>query len=152
MMSASSPQVLLLMCSICQGMTAKLLPEIRLHFSQQVRVFPITCPSQIDPFAFIKLLKNSVDGVIVACPKETCCCPENKKVLKRREIVKDILPVFGLHREQFHVASVSPFAGQELIAIIEHMLNFIKITFQNKDEYRFASPEEDVLSQCKWVN
>ena len=151
-MSEKNPQVLLLICNNCRGMTAKLLPEIMLNFSESLRVLPVNCPSQIDPFAFIKLLKNSVDGVVVACPQDACCCPENKKVMKRREIVKDILPVFGLHGEQFQIASVSPFGGQELTQVIHQMLDLIKTNSSNIEGYKYINHVNDISNPYKWVN
>lgn len=146
-----SPQILLLMCDKCHGMTTKLLPEITIQFSE-LRVLPVSCPTQVDPFAIIKLLKKSVDGVIVACPKDACCCPGNKKVLKRREMVKDILPVFNLHREQFQIASVSPLAAEELRTIIEKMLEFLKTIRPEPESFSYFNDEEDSINQYKWVN
>lgn len=151
-MPPSNPQVLLLMCNNCKGMTAKLLPEIQLQFSEKLRVLPVTCPSQIDPFAVVKLLKKSVNGVIVACPKETCCCPENKKVIKRREIIKDILPIFGLHPEQFQLASVSPFGDKELSAVIEQMINILSFSEQNENRYELFDYEKKVSGMYGWIN
>jgi len=150
-MHCENPTILLLVCNNCAGMTGKLLPEIKMKYADNVRVLAVTCPSQIDPFAIMKLLKESVEGIIVACPQQTCCCPENKKVMKRREMVKDILPVFGLHKEQFQLASVSPFAGEELIKIIEQMLTFAK-TLNHIDDYSAIYQEEEFTDACKWVN
>ncbi|PKM47815.1 MAG: hypothetical protein CVV03_01135 [Firmicutes bacterium HGW-Firmicutes-8] len=146
------PQILLFMCSNCKGMIDKLLPEVQLQFSKNLKVLPISCPSQIDPLAFIKILKKCCEGIIVACPKDACCCPENKKVIKRREMVKDILPVFGLHKEQFQVASVSPFAEKELIEIIEQMLTFLKMSGQPFDEYNYVESQNKSSNLYKWVN
>lgn len=150
-MHSGNPTILLLMCNTCSGMTGKLLPEIRLRYADNVRVLPVTCPSQIEPFAFIKLLKESVDGIVVACPRRACCCPDNRKVMKRREMVRDILPLFGLHRDQFYLASVSPFGGQEMIEIIEQMLALVKM-IKPVDDYSPVYQEEDFGGSFKWVN
>lgn len=150
-MSEYSPQVLLLVCDKCHGMTANLMPEITVRFSE-LRVLPVSCPAQVDSFAVIKLLKKSVDGVIVACPKDACCCPGNKKILKRRELVKDILPVFDIHREQFQIASISPFAAEELNVLIEQMLEFLKTISPESDLFSFIESKETTTSKLKWVN
>lgn len=151
-MLENNPQILLLMCSNCKGMTDKLLPEVQLRFSEKLRVVPIACPAQIDPFAFIKILKNCCQGAIVACPKNACCCPDNRKAIKRREMVRDILPVFGLNREQFQIASVSPFAGKELIEIVEQMLTFIQMASPHLGEYEYIDSPEEYLNTYKWLN
>jgi len=151
-MAKNKTQILLFMCNNCKGMTDKLLPEIQLHFSDNLRVLPVTCPSQIDPFVFIKLLKKCCDGIVVACPKDACCCPENKKVIKRREIVKDILPIFGLDREQFQVASVSPFDWPELIQVIEQMLVLLQMENEKTEETKYIYKEDNISGSYKWVN
>lgn len=150
-MSEYSPQILLLVCDKCHGMTANLMPEINVRFSE-LRVLPVSCPAQVDSFAVIKLLKKSVDGVIVACPKETCCCPGNKKMLKRREIIKDILPVFDLHREQFQIASISPFAAEELHTMIKQMLEFLKTIGPESDLFSYIESKDVTTNKLKWVN
>ncbi len=151
-MMKNKVQVLLFICKNCKGMTDKLLPEIQLHFSHSLKVLPVTCPSQIDPFVYIKLLKKSCDGIIMACPKDACCCPENKKVIKRREIVKDMLPIFGLDREKFQVASVSPFYWSELMNIVKQMMALIKTENQNLEETRYLFNEDDYSNSYKWLN
>lgn len=151
-MRAEEPRVLILMCCNCTRMTQKLAPEINNRFAENVRVLPVTCPSQINPLALIKLLQNSVDGIVVACPKDACCCPENKKVLKRKEIVKDILPVFGLHREQFHLASVSPMDPGKLLETVERMIAFIKMSRPAADGLYFIHPQDEFPDGYKCVN
>ncbi len=151
-MAKKNTQILLFMCNNCKGMKDKLLPEIQLHFSDNLRVMPVTCPSQIDPFVLIKLLKKSCDGIVVACPKDACCCPENKKVIKRREIVKDILPIFGLDREQFQVASVSPFGWPELIQVIEQMLVLLQRENEKMEETKYIYKEDNLSGSYKWIN
>lgn len=150
-MSEYSPQILLLICDKCHGMTANLMPEITVRFAE-LRVLPVSCPAQVDSFAVIKLLKKSVDGVIVACPKDACCCPENKKMLKRREIVKDILPVFDLYREQFQIASISPFAAEELNVLIETLVEFLKTIRSESDVFSFIESNEVIINKLNWVN
>jgi coenzyme F420-reducing hydrogenase delta subunit len=150
-MSEYSPQILLLICDKCHGMTANLMPEINVRFSE-LRVLPVSCPAQVDSFAVIKLLKKSVDGVIVVCPKEACCCPGNKKMLKRREIVKDILPVFDLHREQFQIASISPFASEELKVLIEQLFEFLKTIRSESDVFSYIHSNEITINKLNWVN
>lgn len=151
-MVSNNPQILLLMCNNCQGMTGKLLPDLMLRFSDNIKVLPVSCPSQIDPFSIIKLLKNSCAGVITACPKDACCCPENKKLMKRREIVKDILPLFGFHREQFQIASVSPFGGDELMKIIEQMMSLINLKTKKQGSYKYINLDDKLAETYKWVN
>jgi len=151
-MSAKNPQILLLVCNNCSGMTQKLLPDIQLRFSENLKVLGVSCPSQLDPFAFIKLLKKCTDGVIVACPKDACCCPDDKKIMKRREIVKDILPVFGLHREQLQIASVSPFGEEPLTDVIEGMMSLIRMGIQDIDGYDFSDIDEEEINYSICLN
>ncbi|PKM79771.1 MAG: hypothetical protein CVU89_16650 [Firmicutes bacterium HGW-Firmicutes-14] len=151
-MVTGDPKILLLLCNNCKGMTDKLFPDISIRFAEKVRVLGVSCPSQTDTFAFIKLLKTSYDGVIIACPQEACCCPEDKKIMKRRGIVKDMLPMFGLHREQFQIASVSPFGEEQLIQIVENMLTFIEMGNRKVEEERYIDIEEDFPTFYRWIN
>lgn len=145
-------RIVLLMCNYCKGMTEKLLPEIYLRFSDKLKVLPIECPSQMESFAVIKLLKECADGVIIACPQGVCCCPANKSVIKRREIIRELLPVFGFNREQFQLASVSPLDTQKLVEIIEQMLTFINLSKSNADNCSFVKSNDGLTGAYKWLN
>lgn len=145
-------RIVLLMCNNCKGMTEKLLPDIYLRFSSTLKVLPVECPSQMESFAVIKLLKNCADGVVIACPQGVCCCPANKSVIKRREIIRELLPVFGFNREQFHLASVSPLDSQKLIEIIDQMFTFINLSKSNAESCSFVNPYDGFLGSYKWLN
>lgn len=145
-------KIVLLTCNNCTGMAKKLLPEIRLRYSEYLSVLPVDCPASFEPFVIIKLLKNCSDGVIVVCPKDVCCCPKNKSVMKRREIFRDILPVFGLHSEQLKIASISPLGGNKLIGIIEQMLSFISINYKHPKECNLINFHPKYLQLLKWLS
>ncbi len=132
-------------------MTDKLLPEVYLRFSDKIRVMAIGCPYQMDSFLVIRLLKQCSDGVIIACPQDVCCCPINKSVIKRREVIKDILPVFGFHKEQLVLANVSPLDGPKLIQKIEQMINFINLSKNQAEECSFFKSGRETASY-KWLN
>ncbi len=151
-MNTGNPLVLLLMCSSCKGMSEKLLPEVQFRFAENVRVMAVSCPSELDPFVFVKLLRKSCDGLVVACPRDACCCPENKAIMKRREIIKDILPVFGLHREQFKIASVTPYGKEQLFQTIDDMIEFLKTEHHNRTECNFLEEEGTHTNILRWVN
>lgn len=145
-------KIVLLICSNCKGMTEKLLPDIYLRFSDTLKVLPVGCPSQLESFSVIKLLKECADGVIIACPQGVCCCPANKSVIKRREIIRELLPVFGFHREQFHLANVSPLDSQKLIEIIEQMFTFINLSKSSTESCSFVNPYDGFSGLYKWLN
>lgn len=149
-MRSYNPRVLLLLCSNCAGMPAKLIPEIKNRYAENIKVESVNCPSEIDAFMFIKMLRESVDGIVVACPKAACCCPDNRKVIRRKQLVRDILPIFGLHREQFQIASVSPLGGQELMEIIEQMLAFVK-TLEPEVGFEHVQHDE-IAAMVNWIN
>lgn len=148
----SKCKVLLLVCNNCKGMTDKLIPEIYLRFADKIRILATGCPSQLDSFAVIKLLRQCADGVIIACPQGVCCCPADKKVVKRREVIKELLPVFGFHREQFVLASVSPLDGLKLVETIEQMLTFIDISKNDPADCTFLKSGHKAASPYKWLN
>lgn len=145
-------RIVLLMCNKCKGMTDKLLPDIYLRFSDTLKVLPVECPSQLESFTVVKLLKDCADGVIIACPQGVCCCPANKSVIKRREIIRELLPVFGFNKEQFQLGSVSPLDSQKLIEIIEQMLTFINISKSNRESCSFVNPYDRFSGSYKWLN
>lgn len=151
-MAAQKNKIVLLMCNNCKGMTDKLLPEIHLHFMENIHVLPVECPSQVDAFAVIRMLKNCADGVIIACPRNACCCPSNKKSIRRWELVKDMLPIFGYSREQLQIASVSPLDGKKLTNMIDQMLVFINLSKTDPTEANFLSGERYFVQTYKWLN
>ncbi|WP_418792487.1 hydrogenase iron-sulfur subunit [Phosphitispora sp. TUW77] len=151
-MNSSNPLVLLLMCSNSKDMLEKLLPKVQLRFPKNVKVMAVSCPSELDPLVYIRLLRKSCDGLIVACSKNACSSPEKKVIMKRREILKDILPIFGLHREQFKITSVSSFNDEQLFQIIEDMIEFLGIEFHNRTECNFIGAEGAIFSMSGWIN
>lgn len=133
-------------------MTDKLMPEVYLRFTDKIRVLATDCPSQMDSFLVIRLLRQCADGVIIACPQNACCCPADKRIIKRREVIKDILPVFGFHREQLVLADVSPLDTPKLIGTIEQMFAFIDLSKKQTAEYRFIKSNQEASHTYKWLN
>lgn len=145
-------KVILLVCNNCKGMTEKLIPEIYLQFPDRIRVLATDCPTQMDSFLVIRLLKRCAEGVIIACPQGVCCCPANKSIAKRREVIKDILPVFGFHREQLVTADVSPLDAPKLIQTIEQLIAFVDLSKKRTEEYRFLKSGQEAANSYKWLN
>ena len=103
-------------------MTRELTSQAISKYRESLQVVPVDCPAEIDPFFVIKRLKNTWSGVIVACPRNACCCPKKQKIIKRRELIRDILPVFDLEKERYRIVDVAPFDFTTLDGVIDEML------------------------------
>lgn len=113
--------IALLLCGTCQGMTRELTTKVIANHKDSLQVVPLDCPAEMDPFAVIKMLRTNWAGVIIACPRSACCCPKNRKLIKRREMVRDLLPVFDLEKERYRLVNVSPFDFLTLNRVIKEM-------------------------------
>lgn len=113
--------IALLVCGTCQGMTRELKNNVMAKHKDILRVVPVDCPAEMNPFVIIKMLRTNWAGIIVACPRNACCCPKNQKVLKRREMVRDLLPVFEMEKERYRIVNVSPFDFSTLDRAINEM-------------------------------
>ncbi len=122
-----SNNIALLLCGTCRGMTRELTSKVLSKYKEALQVVPISCPAEMDPFVVIKMLKTNWAGIIVACPRDACCCPNNRKVIKRRELVRDILPIFDLEKERYRIVDVSPFDFITLDRVIIEMFDQIKL-------------------------
>jgi coenzyme F420-reducing hydrogenase delta subunit len=149
-MSSDNLRVLLLLCNkckrLCDNFSAQFLKELK----EEIIILPVACPAQIDPFVYIKLLKYCCDIVVIVCPKEVCCCPRNKRILKRHEILKDLFPVFGFSREQYLFASISPLGSNDLKTLISENINFVKMT-KNFNQLTFID-QNIIIDSNKWLN
>lgn len=127
-----SDNIALLLCGTCRGMTRELTKKVLTKYRDSIQVVPVDCPAEMDPFVVVKMLKTGWAGVIVACPRNACCCPKNRNIIKRREMVRDILPVFDLDKEQYRIVNVSPFDFSTLDSVIEEMVAQIKMLVHSR--------------------
>jgi len=65
---------------------------------------------------------------------------------------KDILPLFDLHKEQFQIASIAPFAAEELNVLVEQMLEFLKTIDSESDLFSYLENKESTINKVKWIN
>lgn len=131
--------IALLLCGTCRGMTRELTSRVLEKYKDSLQVVSVDCPAEMDPFVVLKMLKTGWSGIIVACPRNACCCPKNRKMIKRREMVRDILPVFNLEKERYRNVNVSPFDFSTLDKVIQEMVAHIELLDGNKDFDRITT-------------
>lgn len=142
-MNNLNSKIALLACQDCNGICSTILPELILTFGEQLQIMPVSCHANLKPLSFISLLRNGWGGLLVLCPKDKCCWPKKAKSVMRKEALKGILPVFGISRERLEIVSNIPFETKQIKAIIENMLEVIRIEGQNdlwvnKDDFGLA--------------
>lgn len=146
-----SSNIALLMCSTCRGMTGELMHKVLAKYKDSLQVVPVDCPAETDPFVIIKMLKTNWAGIIVACPRNACCCPKNRKVIRRREMIGDILPVFDLEKERYKVVNVSPFDFSSLDRIIEEMVGQIGLLGRAREYGQLTSAMDRELDMPQQI-
>lgn len=125
-------KIALLMCGTCQCMSRELTYKVLQKHKDSLQIVSVNCPAEMDPFVAIKMLKTNWSGIIVPCLCNTCCCPKNQKAIKRREMIRNILPVFDIVKERYRVLNISTIDFSTLDSFIEEMIEQIKLLDETK--------------------
>jgi F420-non-reducing hydrogenase iron-sulfur subunit len=122
------PTIVGFLCNWCSYTGADLAGTSRVKYAPNVRVIRVMCSARIDPTFVMKALKDGADGVLICgCHPGDCHYVEgNYKAIRRFQMLKRMLKVYGVEDDRVRLEWVSASEGTRFGEVVNDMTNKIK--------------------------
>ncbi len=126
------PRIVSFLCNWCAYSGADLAGVSRLKTSPNLRIIRTMCSGRVDPSFIIKAFQLGADGVLIAgCHFGDCHYIEgNFKTMRRVEMLKLLLPEFGINPERLRLEWISASEAEK----------FARISFEFTDQIKSLGP------------
>jgi len=126
------PRIVAFLCNWCAYSGADLAGVSRLKTSPNLRIIRTMCSGRVDPSFIIKAFQLGADGVLIAgCHFGDCHYIEgNFKTMRRVEMLKLLLPEFGINPERLRLEWISASEAEK----------FARISFEFTDQIKSLGP------------
>lgn len=123
-----NPKIVAFLCNWCAYSGADLAGVSRMKTSPSIRIIRTMCSGRVDPSFIIKAFQLGADGVLVAgCHFGDCHYIEgNFKTMRRIEILKLLLPEFGINPDRLRLEWISASEAEKFARISFEFTNQIK--------------------------
>lgn len=127
-----NPRIVGFLCNWCAYSGADLAGVSRLKTSPNIRIIRTMCSGRVDPSFILKAFKLGADGVLVAgCHFGDCHYIEgNFKTMRRIEMLKMILPEFGIHPDRLRLEWISAAEAEK----------YAKVSFEFTEQIKKLGP------------
>jgi len=127
-----NPRIVGFLCNWCAYSGADLAGVSRLKTSPNIRIIRTMCSGRVDPSFILKAFQLGADGVLVAgCHFGDCHYIEgNFKTMRRIEMLKMILPQFGIHPDRLRLEWISAAEAEK----------YAKVSFEFTEEIKKLGP------------
>jgi F420-non-reducing hydrogenase iron-sulfur subunit len=127
-----NPRIVGFLCNWCAYSGADLAGVSRLKTSPNIRIIRTMCSGRVDPSFILKAFQLGADGVLVAgCHFGDCHYIEgNFKTMRRIEMLKMILPQFGIHPDRLRLEWISAAESEK----------YAKVSFEFTEQIRKLGP------------
>lgn len=127
-----NPRIVGFLCNWCAYSGADLAGVSRLKTSPNIRIIRTMCSGRIDPSFILKAFQLGADGVLVAgCHFGDCHYIEgNFKTMRRIEMLKMILPEFGIHPDRLRLEWISAAEAEK----------YAKVSFEFTEQIKKLGP------------
>lgn len=127
-----NPRIVGFLCNWCAYSGADLAGVSRLKTSPNIRIIRTMCSGRVDPSFILKAFQLGADGVLVAgCHFGDCHYIEgNFKTMRRIEMLKMILPQFGINPDRLRLEWISAAEAEK----------YAKVSFEFTEEIKKLGP------------
>jgi F420-non-reducing hydrogenase iron-sulfur subunit len=127
-----NPRIVGFLCNWCAYSGADLAGVSRLKTSPNIRIIRTMCSGRVDPSFILRAFQLGADGVLVAgCHFGDCHYIEgNFKTMRRIEMLKMILPQFGIHPDRLRLEWISAAESEK----------YAKVSFEFTEQIRKLGP------------
>jgi F420-non-reducing hydrogenase iron-sulfur subunit len=127
-----NPRIVGFLCNWCAYSGADLAGVSRLKTSPNIRIIRTMCSGRVDPSFILKAFQLGADGVLVAgCHFGDCHYIEgNFKTMRRIEMLKMILPQFGIHPDRLRLEWISAAEAEK----------YAKVSFEFTEQIKKLGP------------
>ena len=114
------PRIICFYCKWCTYTGADLAGTSRMKYLPSGVVIKAMCSSRIDPQHILEAFNKGADGVLIGgCHHGDChYVTGNQQTFKRVEMLKRILPQFGVDPKRLRLEWISASEGRKLVNVI----------------------------------
>jgi len=112
---AYEPKIVGFLCDACAYVGADKAGVHRTQYPANIRIIRLMCSGRLDPTFVLEAFKKGIDGVFMAgCHLGDCHYEKgNYKALRRYEMLKRMLPQFGIDPRRLRLEWVSAAEGDK---------------------------------------
>ncbi len=122
------PVILGFACNWCTYAGADLAGTSRTQYPPNMKLIRVMCSGRIDPTFILKAFALGADGVFIGgCHPGDCHYIEgNLKAWRRIEVMKKLLPAFGIEPERLRLEWISASEGAKFAQVVSDFTKTIK--------------------------
>ncbi len=122
------PAIVGFFCNWCTYLAADLAGTSRMKYAPNVRVVRTMCSGRVDPQMVLWAFRNGADGVLIGgCHPGDCHYQEgNYKALRRSQLLRKMLPQFGIEPERLRLEWISASEGERLRDVVNEFTEQIR--------------------------
>ena len=122
------PLILGFACNWCAYAGADLAGVSRFQYPPNMRIIRVMCSGRVDPTFVLKAFASGADGVFIGgCHPGDCHYIEgNYKARRRYELLKKMLPQYGIESERLRREWISASEGARFAEVVMDFINVIK--------------------------
>jgi len=127
-MSEYQPSIIAFVCNWCSYAGADKAGGQRLEYPANVRLVRVMCSGRVSPQFVMDAFRKGADGVMVmGCHFGDCHYRNgNVKAYKRMEILKKMLPQFGIDRARLSLEWVAAGESERFQKVVTEMTETVK--------------------------
>jgi F420-non-reducing hydrogenase iron-sulfur subunit len=122
------PRIIGIFCNWCTYLAADLAGTSRMTYEPNIRVVRIMCSGRLDPQLVFAAFRQGADGVLLGgCHPGDCHYSEgNYKALRRYQLLKTMLPQFGIEPERVRLEWISGAEGDKMAHVANEFTDTIR--------------------------
>ena len=123
-----TPSIVGFFCNWCTYLAADLAGTSRMKYAPNVSVVSTMCSGRVDPQLILWAFRNGADGVLVGgCHPGDCHYQEgNYKAMRRANLLRKMLPQFGIEPERVRLEWISASEGERLRDVVNEFTEQIR--------------------------
>lgn len=147
------PKIVGFLCRWCSYQGADLAGTSRIEYPPNLVPIRVMCSGRVDPAFVLRTFAKGADAVaLFGCHPGDCHYQEgNYKALRRYNLIKQMLPQFGIEKERLRLEWVSAAEGErfatKVAEIVEDIRNLGPLNWNGKREPAAAIEDVDEKPQ-----
>lgn len=116
------------LCNWCSYAGADMAGTSRMKQPEGLRIIRLPCTGRVNPLLILKAFQEGADGVLVSgCHPGDCHYNEGNYLARRRlELLKRMLPTYGIDPGRFHYTWVSASEGARWAEVVREFTERIE--------------------------
>lgn len=128
-MSKQNVKIVGFLCNWCSYAGADMAGTARMKQPPNLRIVRMPCTGRVDPLLVLKAFQEGADGVLVSgCHPGDCHYNDGNYYARRRlELLKRMLPTYGIEPQRFRYTWVSATEGERWARVVAEFTQQVEL-------------------------